>query len=46
VVEGPAVIDLAITGIVVPPGTSCERRQTGDFVMTLEPDADAKGASR
>jgi N-methylhydantoinase A len=35
VVEGPAVIDLAITGIVVPPGTSCERRQTGDFVMTL-----------
>jgi N-methylhydantoinase A len=37
VVEGPAVIDLAITGIVVPPGTSCERRQTGDFVMTLNP---------
>jgi N-methylhydantoinase A len=35
VVEGPAVIDLAITGIVVPPGTSCERRQTGDFVMTM-----------
>ena len=35
VVEGPAVIDLAITGIVVPPGTSCERRETGDFVMTL-----------
>jgi N-methylhydantoinase A len=35
VVEGPAVIDLAITGIVVPPGTSCERRQTGDFVMNL-----------
>jgi N-methylhydantoinase A len=35
VVEGPAVIDLAITGIVVPPGTQCERRQTGDFVMTL-----------
>jgi N-methylhydantoinase A len=37
VVEGPAVIDLAITGIVVPPGTRCERRQTGDFVMTLDP---------
>jgi N-methylhydantoinase A len=37
VVEGPAVIDLAITGIVVPPGTRCERRQTGDFVMTLNP---------
>jgi len=35
VVEGPAVIDLAITGIVIPPGTSCERRATGDFVMTL-----------
>jgi N-methylhydantoinase A len=35
VVEGPAVIDLAITGIVVPPGTSCERRATGDFVMTM-----------
>jgi N-methylhydantoinase A len=36
VVEGPAVIDLAITGIVLPPGTRCERRQTGDFVLTLE----------
>ena len=35
VVEGPAVIDLAITGIVLPPGTRCERRQTGDFVITL-----------
>jgi N-methylhydantoinase A len=35
VVEGPAVIDLAITGIVIPPGTKCERRQTGDFVMTM-----------
>jgi N-methylhydantoinase A len=35
VIEGPAVIDLAITGIVVPPGTSCERRKTGDFVMTM-----------
>ncbi len=35
VIEGPAVIDLAITGIVVPPGTTCERRATGDFVMTL-----------
>jgi N-methylhydantoinase A len=39
VVEGPAVIDLAITGIVVPPGTRCERHDTGDFVMTLEPEA-------
>ena len=39
VVEGPAVIDLAITGIVVPPGTRCERRQTGDFVMTLGGEA-------
>ena len=26
---------LAITGIVVPPGTTCERRKTGDFVMTM-----------
>jgi N-methylhydantoinase A len=34
-IEGPAVIDLAITGIVVPPGTLCERRPTGDFVLTL-----------
>ena len=39
VVEGPAVIDLAITGIVIPPGTSCERRKTGDFVMTLNAGA-------
>jgi N-methylhydantoinase A len=36
VVRGPAVIDMAITGVVLPPGTSCERRQTGDFVITLE----------
>ncbi|HEX2392860.1 MAG TPA: hydantoinase/oxoprolinase family protein [Solirubrobacterales bacterium] len=36
VVEGPAVIDLAITGIVVPPGARCERRQSGDFVLTLD----------
>ena len=35
VIEGPAVIDLAITGIVVPPGTTCRRRHTGDFVMTM-----------
>ncbi len=34
-VQGPAVIDLAITGIVLPPGTSCERRHTGDFVISL-----------
>jgi N-methylhydantoinase A/oxoprolinase/acetone carboxylase beta subunit len=34
-IEGPAVIDLAITGIVLPPGTTCERRKTGDFVLTL-----------
>lgn len=36
-VHGPAVIDLAITGIVLPPGTSCERRASGDFVLTLHP---------
>jgi N-methylhydantoinase A len=36
-VEGPAIIDLAITGIVLPPGTSCERRRTGDFVINLNP---------
>lgn len=35
VVEGPAVIDLSITGIVLPPGTSCERRPTGDFLLKL-----------
>ena len=34
-VEGPAIIDLAITGIVLPPGSSCERRKTGDFVLSL-----------
>jgi N-methylhydantoinase A len=34
-VEGPAVIDLAITGIVLPPGTTCQRRKTGDFVLNL-----------
>ena len=45
VVEGPAVIDLAITGIVVPPGTRCERRGTGDFVMTLE-STEREGGSR
>jgi N-methylhydantoinase A len=45
VVEGPAVIDLAITGIVIPPGTKCERRPTGDFVMTM-PTAHAEEASR
>jgi N-methylhydantoinase A/oxoprolinase/acetone carboxylase beta subunit len=43
VVAGPAVIDLAITGIVVPPGTSCERRQTGDFVMNLN-NASVRGS--
>jgi N-methylhydantoinase A len=45
VVEGPAVIDLAITGIVIPPGTSCERRATGDFVMTM-PTAGADDEAR
>jgi N-methylhydantoinase A len=35
VIEGPAVIDLAITGIVLPPGTTCERRSTGDFFLQL-----------
>ena len=34
-VAGPAIIDLAITGIVLPPGTACERRATGDFVIDL-----------
>lgn len=34
-IEGPAVVDLAITGIVLPPGTTCERRATGDFVLKL-----------
>ena len=34
VVNGPAVIDLAITGIVLPPGSRCERRGSGDFVLT------------
>jgi N-methylhydantoinase A len=37
IVSGPAVIDMAITGIVLPPGTTCERRGTGDFVLTLPP---------
>jgi N-methylhydantoinase A len=36
-VHGPAVIDLAITGIVLPAATSCERRASGDFVLTLHP---------
>ena len=36
-VVGPAIIDLAITGIVLPPGTACERRATGDFVINLNP---------
>lgn len=35
-VRGPAVIDLAITGIVLPPDTACTRRPTGDFVLTLD----------
>jgi N-methylhydantoinase A len=34
-ITGPAVIDLAITGIVLPPGTICERRAPGDFVLSL-----------
>jgi N-methylhydantoinase A len=34
VVQGPAVIDLAITGIVLPPVTRCDRRKSGDFVLT------------
>jgi N-methylhydantoinase A/oxoprolinase/acetone carboxylase beta subunit len=34
-IDGPAVVDLAITGIVVPPGSSCERRETGDFVLRI-----------
>jgi N-methylhydantoinase A len=35
VLHGPAVIDLAVTGIVLPPGSSCERRASGDFLVTL-----------
>jgi N-methylhydantoinase A len=37
VISGPAVIDLATTGIVVPASATCERRATGDFVLRLSP---------
>ena len=35
IVEGPAVIDLEITGIVLPPGVACERRPTGDYLLKI-----------
>ncbi|MDQ2622811.1 MAG: hypothetical protein M3Y45_07210, partial [Actinomycetota bacterium] len=35
VLEGPAVVDMPITGIVMPAGTTCERIETGDFVLKL-----------
>jgi N-methylhydantoinase A len=35
-ITGPAVVDLAITGIVLPPGTTCERRPSGDFLLTID----------
>ena len=34
-VDGPAVIDLPTTGIVIPPGTSVVRSDVGDFIMTF-----------
>lgn len=34
-IDGPAVIDLPTTGIVVPPGTSVVRSEAGDFTMTF-----------
>jgi N-methylhydantoinase A len=34
-VEGPAVIDLPTTGIVVPPGARASRTGRGDFVLTF-----------
>jgi N-methylhydantoinase A len=36
VVEGPAVIDLPTTGIVVPRHTRVERSDAGDFILTIE----------
>jgi N-methylhydantoinase A len=42
VIEGPAIIDLAITGIVLPPDTTCERRSTGDFFLKLNVSASSK----
>jgi N-methylhydantoinase A len=35
VIDGPAVIDLPTTGIVVPPGTQVVRTAGGDFVLTF-----------
>ena len=40
------MIDLAIPGIVVPRGTSCERRQTGDFVIKASAEGSIDGATR
>jgi N-methylhydantoinase A len=34
-IDGPAVIDLPTTGIVIPPGTSVVRSDVGDFIMTF-----------
>jgi N-methylhydantoinase A len=34
-VEGPAVIDLPTTGIVVPPGAQASRTDRGDFILTF-----------
>jgi N-methylhydantoinase A len=36
VVDGPAVIDLPTTGIVVPRHTRVERSDAGDFILTIE----------
>jgi N-methylhydantoinase A len=35
VVDGPAIIDMATTGIVVPPGTRVVRTDRGDFILTF-----------
>ena len=35
VVDGPAIIDMATTGIVVPPGTRVVRTERGDFILTF-----------
>jgi N-methylhydantoinase A len=34
-VDGPAVIDLPTTGVVVPPGSRAARTDRGDFVLTF-----------
>ena len=35
VLEGPAIVDLPTTGIVVPPGARLERAEGGDFILTF-----------